>query len=108
MERVLVIGHDAQRSSGRRGWNRYRCFALKLGAVPGILILAGMGVQIPPGGLVFTEADDGGAVGEVKEVRVRLDLWPTWLEIAAERPTKRSPRAHSSRRNLTTVGSRLC
>ena len=49
--------------------------------MPGILILAGMGVQIPPGGLVLTEADDGGVVGEVKEVRVRLDLWPTWLEI---------------------------
>jgi len=49
--------------------------------MPGILILAGMGLQIPAGGLVMSVTDDGDVRGEVKEVRVRIDLWPTWLEI---------------------------
>jgi hypothetical protein len=49
--------------------------------VPGIFTLGGGGVQIPPGGLVLTEGEDGAATAEIRAVRVRLDLWPTWLEI---------------------------
>lgn len=47
----------------------------------GIFTLAGMGIQIPAGGLVVSISEDGTPQGEVKEVLVRLDLWPTWLEI---------------------------
>lgn len=49
--------------------------------MPGILILAGMGLQIPAGALVISHGEDGDVAAEIKEVRVRLDLWPTWLEI---------------------------
>jgi len=50
-------------------------------AVPGIFLLAGMGFQIPAGGLVMSLGDDGGMKMEVNQTLVRLDLWPTWLEI---------------------------
>jgi len=49
--------------------------------MPGIFTLAGMGLQIPPGGLVVSAGDDGSIQGEFKQLNVRLDLWPTWLEI---------------------------
>jgi hypothetical protein len=48
--------------------------------VPGILLLAGMGLQIPAGGLVVSLGDDGTPKMEIKQTLVRLDLWPTWLE----------------------------
>lgn len=50
-------------------------------AVPGYLILEGMGIQIPVGGLVLTVGEDGVPAGEITAVRLRLDLWPNWLEI---------------------------
>lgn len=41
-----------------------------------------MGLQIPAGGLVMPFGEDGAPTDlQVKEVRVRMDLWPTWLEI---------------------------
>jgi hypothetical protein len=49
-------------------------------AVPGIFLLAGMGLQIPAGGLVVSIGDDGIMKMEVNQTLVRLDLWPTWLE----------------------------
>jgi hypothetical protein len=48
--------------------------------------------------LVLSEAADGGVVGEVKEVRVRLDLWPTWLEIGC----RATDEALSASRQLTS------
>jgi hypothetical protein len=54
---------------------------ISLAGVPGIFTLAGMGLQIPPGGLVVSIGDDGGPQMEVKQTLLRLDLWPTWLEI---------------------------
>lgn len=50
-------------------------------AVPGIFILAGMGLQIPAGGVVVSLGEDGNPRMEVKQTLLRLDLWPTWLEI---------------------------
>jgi len=40
-----------------------------------------MSLQIPAGGLVVSLGDDGTPKVEVKQTLVRLDLWPTWLEI---------------------------
>jgi hypothetical protein len=54
---------------------------ISLAGVPGIFTLAGMGLQIPPGGLVVSIGDGGGPQMEVKQTLLRLDLWPTWLEI---------------------------
>lgn len=40
-----------------------------------------MGLQIPTGGLTVQIADGGsGLQVQVEALRVRLDLWPTWLE----------------------------
>jgi hypothetical protein len=49
--------------------------------MPGIFLLAGMGFQIPAGGIAMSLGDDGGMKMEVNQTLVRLDLWPTWLEI---------------------------
>jgi hypothetical protein len=49
--------------------------------VPGIFVLDGMGFQIPSGALVLSLATDGTPQMKVQAVRVRIDLWPTWLEI---------------------------
>jgi hypothetical protein len=49
--------------------------------VPGIFTLAGMGLQIPPGGLVVSIGEDGAPRTEVNQTLLRIDLWPTWLEI---------------------------
>jgi len=41
-----------------------------------------MGLQIPAGGVVMTLGEGGAPTDlQVKAVRVRVDLWPTWLEI---------------------------
>jgi hypothetical protein len=48
---------------------------------PGVLWIAGMGLQLPPGGIVVSIGDDGLPHTEVKTPLVRLDLWATWLEI---------------------------
>jgi hypothetical protein len=40
---------------------------ISLAGVPGIFTLAGMGLQIPPGGLVVSIGDDGGPQMEVKD-----------------------------------------
>jgi hypothetical protein len=46
----------------------------------GIFILAGMSMRIPAGGLRFSLSGDGTPQGTA-EMYVRLDLWPTWLEV---------------------------
>jgi hypothetical protein len=49
--------------------------------MPGIFLLAGMGVQIPAGSLVLSVNADGSQSMEITRQLVRLDLWPTWLEV---------------------------
>jgi hypothetical protein len=51
--------------------------------MPGVLTLAGMGLQIPAGGLVLSVGDDGSPHMAVQQIRLRFDLWPTWLEIGS-------------------------
>jgi hypothetical protein len=44
-------------------------------------MLPGMGLQFSTGGLTVQIADGGsGLQVQVEALRVRLDLWPTWLE----------------------------
>jgi len=50
-------------------------------AVSGIVLLAGMGLQFPEGSIVLTVGADGSPSIEVRETKIRLDLWPTWLEV---------------------------
>ncbi len=52
--------------------------------MPGIFLLAGMGLQFPAGSIVASMGEDGTPQLEVKETLVRLDLWPTWLEIGCQ------------------------
>jgi hypothetical protein len=46
----------------------------------GIFILAGMSMKIPAGGLRISLSEDGTPQASA-EMHVRLDLWPTWLEV---------------------------
>ncbi len=48
--------------------------------MPGIFSLAGMGLQIPAGGLVVGIGEDGSPETQI-DVKLKMDLWPTWLEI---------------------------
>jgi len=43
-----------------------------------------MGLQFPAGSIVASMGEDGTPQLEVKETLVRLDLWPTWLEIGCQ------------------------
>lgn len=47
----------------------------------GILVLAGMGLRIPLDGITTTIGEDGAPQLQINQTLVRLDLWPTWLEI---------------------------
>lgn len=49
--------------------------------VPGFITLAGMGLQIPSGALKVSLGEDDEPAVEVECIRLRMDLWPTWLEI---------------------------
>jgi hypothetical protein len=49
--------------------------------VPGIFTIDGMGLQFPPGSIVSSIGDDGVETLTVLSTLVRLDLWPTWLEV---------------------------
>lgn len=49
--------------------------------MPGIFLLAGMGLQIPAGGLLLSVNENGAPQAQVRQTLVRLDLWPTWLEV---------------------------
>jgi hypothetical protein len=52
-------------------------------------VLDGMGFQIPAGELVLSLGEDGIFAGpQVAAVRVRMDLWPTWLEIGCTHTNK--------------------
>ncbi len=59
-------------------WGRRR---RSVQAVSGIVLLAGMGLQFPEGSIVLTVGADGSPSIEVRETKIRLDLWPTWLEV---------------------------
>lgn len=49
--------------------------------MPGIFLLAGMGSQIPAGDLVVSIGGDGTPKMQTQDVRLKMDLWSTWLEI---------------------------
>ncbi len=49
--------------------------------MPGIFLLAGMGLQFPPESIVLSIGPDGSPRMDVNQALVRLDLWPTWLEV---------------------------
>jgi len=40
-----------------------------------------MGLQLPPGAIVVSIGPDGAPQMDINQVLVRIDLWPTWLEI---------------------------
>src|SRR5688500_9376180 len=40
-----------------------------------------MGFQVPSGSMVIELGEDGSPTARINAVRVRMDLWPTWLEI---------------------------
>lgn len=47
----------------------------------GVMVLAGMGLQIPAGRIVISLGSDGSHQMTAGQPLLRLDLWPTWLEI---------------------------
>jgi hypothetical protein len=71
-----------------------------MAAVSGIITLAGMGLQVPPGGLVISTGADGKLNVEVGPILLRLDLWPTWLEIGCVHATQAQTAAEQLRPDL--------
>jgi len=53
------------------------------GFSPGVFVIRGLTLRIPPGGLRIT-TDAHGIVDATLELHVGLDVCPTWLDIAAE------------------------
>jgi hypothetical protein len=49
--------------------------------MPGLFFMRGMGLQFPPGAIVLSVDESGHPKMEIRENLLRLDLWPTWLEI---------------------------
>lgn len=60
--------------------------------VPGVLLIQGMSLRIPEGSLVLSVGEDGKPGSPALVPHLRLDLWPTWLEIGCEH----SRRAHET------------
>lgn len=52
--------------------------------VPGVMVIQGMSLRIPAGSLVSSIGEDGSPESSPLVPHLRLDLWPTWLEIGCE------------------------
>jgi hypothetical protein len=52
--------------------------------VPGVMVIQGMSLRIPAGSLVISIGEDGNPESSPLVPHLRLDLWPTWLEIGCE------------------------
>lgn len=57
--------------------------------MPGVMVIQGMSLRIPAGGLVISIGEDGKLESPPLIPHLRLDLWPTWLQIGCEH-TKRA------------------
>lgn len=64
----------------------------------GVLVIQGMSLRIPAGSLVISVADDGTFLSPPLVPHLRLDLWPTWLEIGC----KHTKRAHETATEFST------
>ncbi len=49
---------------------------------PGLFIVRGMQLSIPPGGFVITLGNDGNVTGELRSMHVRIDMCARWMKIA--------------------------
>lgn len=56
--------------------------------VPGVMVIQGMSLRIPAGSLVISIGKDGNPESSPLVPHLRLDLWPTWLEIGCEHTTR--------------------
>lgn len=65
--------------------------------MPGILVIQGMSLRIPAGSLVISIGEDGKPESPPLVPHLRLDLWPTWLEIGCEH----TRRAHETASQLS-------
>jgi hypothetical protein len=65
--------------------------------MPGVMVIQGMSLRIPAGSLVISIGDDGSPVMAPLVPHLRLDLWPTWLEIGCEH----TARAHDTASSVT-------
>jgi hypothetical protein len=48
------------------------------------MVIQGMSLRIPPGGLVISIGEDGQLTSPPLVPELRLNLWPTWQEIGCE------------------------
>jgi hypothetical protein len=64
--------------------------------VPGVLVLEGMSLQFPAGSIVIAIGDNGRTEMPPIVPHLRLDTWPTWLQIGCEH----SSRAHETASRL--------
>jgi hypothetical protein len=69
--------------------------------VPGIFTTDGMGLQFPPGSIVVSIGDDGQEKLEITATLVRLDLWPTWLEVGCSHTVRALESAAELRNDLS-------
>ena len=65
--------------------------------MPGVMVIQGMSLRIPAGGLVISIGDDGSPKLAPLAPHLRLDLWPTWLKVGCEHTT----RAHDTASSIT-------
>lgn len=52
--------------------------------MPGVMVIQGMSLRIPAGGLVISIGENGSPGMAPLVPHIRLDLWPTWLEIGCK------------------------
>lgn len=71
-------------SPSRRQLHVSASAATTVRGVPGVLVIQGMSLRIPAGGLVISIGDDGSPTLAPVVPHLRLDLWPTWLEIGCD------------------------
>jgi hypothetical protein len=55
-----------------------------LASCQGVLLIQGMSLRIPAGGIIISIGDDGQPETAPLVPHLRLDLWPTWLGIGCE------------------------
>ncbi len=84
--------------SGRTG--RGRPERLTFYHVPGVLVLQGMSLRIPAGSLVISIGAGGRLDSPPLVPHLRLDLWPTWLEIGCEHARRAHETASEFSSNL--------
>ncbi len=78
------LGGSAERQRQARAHQPGLAATANVADVPGVMVIQGMSLRIPAGSLVISIGEDGRPGSSPLVPHLRLDLWPTWLEIGCE------------------------